>query len=485
MTKLLRLSLLLLAVCACGIANAANETDKFTASALGITGTSYADLTDFQLSSTAKYSLNAATNKATCVQLRSKNSNSGIVTTTSGGTVKKITVVWNEATKAGQKLDVYGSTSAYGSPKDLYDAKTQGTKIGTIENGKSTELSVEGTYTHVGLRSNNGAVYATEISIEWEPAAPGTVAMPTITGNATFETSTTVTITGPEGADIYYTTDDSTPTTSSQKYTAPFSLTESTTVNAIAVKGGKSSTVASKDFSKITCTDATLEEVVGWTADKTYVKLALNNAKVIYADGNTVHLRENGKCLMLYNVGILALTLNSTVSGSIKMNFKSYNGIPEMMKNEFTNAGDLSITAGSSLELDATVTTVEDLLAKKNLCDLVLLKNVTVTAEGTGKDAKYFIVSGAKKIQLWGNQNLSAVGVGKSLDIYALCNSIYSNNVQIKPVKVGDITLGINNTIVVESKKQGIYNINGVKMSEGQTLPAGLYIKNGKKVIVK
>lgn len=133
MTKLLRLSLLLLAVCACGIANAANVTDKFTASALGITGTSYADLTDFQLSSTAKYSLNAATNKATCVQLRSKNSNSGIVTTTSGGTVKKITVVWNEATKAGQKLDVYGSTSAYGSPKDLYDAKTQGTKIGTIE----------------------------------------------------------------------------------------------------------------------------------------------------------------------------------------------------------------------------------------------------------------------------------------------------------------------------------------------------------------
>lgn len=328
-------------------------------------------------------------------------------------------------------------------------------------------------------------VRATKIVVTIGKADPTAVKEPTITGNATFETSTTVTITGPEGADIYYTTDESTPTTSSQKYTAPFSLTESTTVNAIAVKGGKSSNVASKDFSKITCTDATLEEVVGWTADKTYVKLALNNAKVIYADGNTVHLRENGKCLMLYNVGILALTLNSTVSGSIKMNFKSYNGIPEMMKNEFTNAGDLSITAGSSLELDATVTTVEDLLAKKNLCDLVLLKNVTVTAEGTGKDAKYFIVSGAKKIQLWGNQKLSAVGVGKSLDIYALCNSIYSNNVQIKPVKVGDITLGINNTIVVESKKQGIYNINGVKMSEGQNLPAGLYIKNGKKVIVK
>ena len=346
----------------------------------------------------------------------------------------------------------------------------------TAASGEYSFSGKVGTWTgaasSVIFTATGNQVRATKIVVTIGKADPTAVKEPTITGNATFETSTTVTITGPEGADIYYTTDDSTPTTSSQKYTAPFSLTES-----------KSSTVASKDFNKITCTDATLEEVVGWTADKTYVKLALNNAKVIYADGNTVHLRENGKCLMLYNVGIL--TLNSTVSGSIKMNFKSYNGIPEMMKNEFTNAGDLSITAGSSLELDATVTTVEDLLAKKNLCDLVLLKNVTVTAEGTGKDAKYFIVSGAKKIQLWGNQNLSAVGVGKSLDIYALCNSIYSNNVQIKPVKVGDITLGINNTIVVESKKQGIYNINGVKMSEGQNLPAGLYIKNGKKVIVK
>lgn len=369
------------------------------------------------------------------------------------------------------------------------DKEQYGPGCFTAASGEYTFSGKVGTWTgeasSVVFTATDNQVRATKIVVTIGKADPTAVKEPTITGNATFETSTTVTITGPEGADIYYTTDDSTPTTSSQKYTAPFSLTESTTVNAIAVKGGKSSTVASKDFSKITCTDATLEEVVGWTADKTYVKLALNNAKVIYADGNTVHLRENGKCLMLYNVGILALTLNSTVSGSIKMNFKSYNGIPEMMKNEFTNAGDLSITAGSSLELDATVTTVEDLLAKKNLCDLVLLKNVTVTAEGTGKDAKYFIVSGAKKIQLWGNQNLSAAGVGKSLDIYALCNSIYSNNVQIKPVKVGDITLGINNTIVVESKKQGIYNVNGVKMSEGQSLPAGLYIKNGKKVIVK
>ena len=91
MRKLLRFSLLLLTILTCSFAKAADVSDVFTASALGIKGTSYADLKDFKLTSAAKYSLNAATNEETCVQLRAKN-NSGIVTTATGGTVKSITI---------------------------------------------------------------------------------------------------------------------------------------------------------------------------------------------------------------------------------------------------------------------------------------------------------------------------------------------------------------------------------------------------------
>lgn len=57
-----------------------------------------------------------------------------------------------------------------------------------------------------------------------------------------------VTITSEDGAKVYYTTDDTDPTTSSTPYTAPFAITETNTVKAIAVAEGKlTSLVAEKE----------------------------------------------------------------------------------------------------------------------------------------------------------------------------------------------------------------------------------------------
>lgn len=220
-------------------------------------------------------------------------------------------------------------------------------------------------------------------------------------------------------------------------------------------------------------------------AAKQYIKLELENAKVVYVDGTTVFLRQDGQGMMLYNVNQKALTLNATVSGTIKLDFKPYYDLPEMVANSFTNSDELTVTTSSSTELDAVETTVADLLAKKHLCDLVVLKGATITSEGSGTSTNYYIVSGESKIQLWGNQSLSKAGVGKALDIYAVCNSIHSGAVQIKPVKVGDITLGIDGTLVAgHTAAKGVYTIGGVKMGNEQALPTGLYIVNGKKVIV-
>lgn len=77
-----------------------------------------------------------------------------------------------------------------------------------------------------------------------------TVAAPVISGTTPFEDTTSVTITGPDGAEIRYTTDGSTPTGESTLYSGAFGLSDTTTVKAIAVIGEASSEVTSKVFTK-------------------------------------------------------------------------------------------------------------------------------------------------------------------------------------------------------------------------------------------
>ena len=76
------------------------------------------------------------------------------------------------------------------------------------------------------------------------------VEKPVIAGDTPFDSSTEVTITAAEGASIYYTNDGSTPTSGSTAYSEALTLEATTTIKAIAVKGGITSEVASKTFTK-------------------------------------------------------------------------------------------------------------------------------------------------------------------------------------------------------------------------------------------
>ena len=76
------------------------------------------------------------------------------------------------------------------------------------------------------------------------------LAAPTISGTTPFAETTSVSMSGPAGAEIHYTTDGSTPTAESTLYSEAFTLSDTTTVKAIAIKDGESSEVASKLFTK-------------------------------------------------------------------------------------------------------------------------------------------------------------------------------------------------------------------------------------------
>ena len=82
-----------------------------------------------------------------------------------------------------------------------------------------------------------------------------TVVRPSITpdgGNFVDSQEVSISCTTP-GAAIYYTTNGNDPTTSSTLYTAPFTITATTTVKAFAVKSGyENSNIASAVFTKVT-----------------------------------------------------------------------------------------------------------------------------------------------------------------------------------------------------------------------------------------
>ncbi len=149
-------------------------TDVLDNATTGVSGTNYTSWSGKKETSNAVYAGNSAGDHET-IQLRSSNNNSGIVTTTSGGSrIQKVTVNWNINTADDRTLDIYGKNTAYTAVTDLYDIDKQGTKLGSIVNGISTKLTITGDYTYIGLRSKSGAMYLNSITIDWETGTPAT-----------------------------------------------------------------------------------------------------------------------------------------------------------------------------------------------------------------------------------------------------------------------------------------------------------------------
>lgn len=255
--------------------------------------TTYSSWSDLTSTSSAKYSGNSAgSNDA--IQLRSNNSNSGIVTTVSGGKVKKIIVEWHSGTANGRTLDIYGKNTAYTAPTDLYSSSKQGTKLGSIVKGSSTELEITSDYTYVGLHSNSGAMYLTSITIIWEtnttppPTAP---AAPTITFDGN-EGSIVVTIETAAGTTAYYTLNGNDPDSNSDVCPVNLTLKADATLKVIAYDDASenASSVVEQKFklqSNGAAGTATLVTDV--------TELAVDDQVIIVASNSNVALSTNQK----------------------------------------------------------------------------------------------------------------------------------------------------------------------------------------------
>lgn len=152
------------------------------------------------------------------------------------------------------KLSGYGEVFLTGAWPDTITLNANGGDSTIIvivaENGSTTTITpAEGGSTTVISGGDNGS--SGSGSGTGSGSETPTVAAPVISGTTPFAESTSATITcSTAGASIYYTVDGSTPTSASTAYSGAIALTDTTTVKAVAVKDGVSSSVTTKVFTK-------------------------------------------------------------------------------------------------------------------------------------------------------------------------------------------------------------------------------------------
>lgn len=357
------LTLLLLALVS-GSVWGQEVSDEFTYRDFKATTNSYVEFSNVQGASGAVYAGKSATSH-NAIQLRSSGSDCGIVATVSGGKrVKRVSVEWNSNTSSKRQLDVYGKTSAYSSAADLYksDVATKGELIGEIPNG-TTSLEINGDYTYIGIRSNDGALYLDKLVITWEGGEQTQVAAPVFApaNGTTFVDKLTVTASSPtEGATIYYTKDGAEPTTGSDKFpTEGVTLTETTTLKAIAVKDGlDNSEVVTATYTKLepyTSLKALKESGIA-TAEGVTCFVELKDAVVTYADSRKAYIQD--ETAGLYVFGSNNLKVGTKLNGVVSAPLALYNGLYELKVEggEFDN-----VEVAEGVEIPVQEVTVAEL----------------------------------------------------------------------------------------------------------------------------
>ena len=247
--------LMLLAFCCLGL-NAKTVTDVLTPTSMGLSS-GWEEINGITIKDGSSAQYNVLLSKlsyddAFYFRKTETSTNTGIVTSKSGGVVSKIIVSWSQqasTSSSDNTILIYGSDDPFGRPSDLFPL-SDGSSIGTIVYGNTEfDLSkLEKTYKHIGIRSKRGAVYFYSITIVWE-AEDEPVTFTPAAGEV--KAGTEVAMECEEGAEIYYTVDGSTPTTSSTLYTEPIVINEDVVIKAISCKDDVVSKVVTAEYTVI------------------------------------------------------------------------------------------------------------------------------------------------------------------------------------------------------------------------------------------
>lgn len=305
------------------------------------------------------------------------------------------------------------------------------------------------------------------------------LAPPTISGEETFTSTATVTITSSEKvAKIYYTLNEEEPTQASTLYEGPFVLDKTATVKAVAIYKEVRSTTAQKTFTKLDLSaPKTIAELFELQQDLNEVNVKLTDAQVVYTDGNNNYIvRENNKALDILNTS-LSLKQGQKVTGTVTLSVKFNNGILTASDvTGKTNGTNLTLFGGEAAPLPIECATVGDV--KNYPGDLISLKNKKYNAISSFfvEDYQYVYISNAPNnmetknydVTIWYNEKRK---VGYGLQPYA---KIVEAEIAITslpaPTIEGEATFTNNTTVTIKASENVAtiyYTLDGTKPTTG------------------
>ena len=188
-----------------------------------------------------------------------------------------------------------------------------------------------------------------------------------------------------DGAEIYYTLDGPAPTSSSTKYTAAISISETKTLKAIAIKGENSSSVTEATYT-ILAPLSTMDEIFAKAtevaATATSVKVAMNNWVVTGVKNKNVYVTDGTKGFIIFaeNHGF---EVGNILSGTVTCKVQLYYGSSELTELTSTTEG-LTVTTGGTV----TPVVVDDVTTLSGVNTGAVIK---ITGTCTQESSKYYV----------------------------------------------------------------------------------------------
>ncbi len=340
------------------------------------------------------------------------------------GTITKIVVNTSGASSINASFTVSVGGTQYGSSTKLTTSATAYTFTGTASG------DIELSYT----QTSSKAIYIKSISVTYEAGGGGGgTPVPTFNpvSGTTFEETLEVVITATDGAAIHYTLNGEEPNTDSEIYSDPIVIDETSTVKAIAVVDGVSSSVAEATYTKVKLID-------------------LNGCSV----ADAIEAYGNGQ------------TGNATIVGYI---------VGTMVDNKFVPGSEGAVAANLVIADDPNETdyskcipvqlssgTIRDVL---NLLDTPANLGRKVTLSGSLE--KYFTVAGLKSLKTAGLYwNVSEAGyatlyLGYKVVIPETVKAYLATGVAGKYVALSEVTgiLPANTGLILEGEGEHLFNI--------------------------